>query len=58
MNEQERNALIDKIIVSQHKGKGMRPDYLVYNDRANWLKKQTDEFLIKELNPKLEAELN
>lgn len=51
MNKQEREAFIDKLIKSQHKG--ARPiDYLVYTDRFNALNKLSDEELLKQ-NPDL-----
>lgn len=47
MTQKEREAVIDKIIRSQHRGAG-KIDYLVYNDKFNALSKQTDEYLLKQ----------
>jgi len=51
MTQQEREAVIDKIIRSQHRGAG-KIDYIFYNDRFNALAKLTDSQLLQQ-NPNL-----
>lgn len=50
MNQQERKAIIEKIIRSQFRG--VRMDEIYYNDRFTALSKLSDQELLKQ-NPEL-----